>query len=62
MAQRTFYVTEGITAMHLSSNCELQYHTSPAQPENTLVLTCPQMDMLRLWTLPVQQLWFEDGG
>ena len=54
MAQRTFYVVEGITAMHLPGNCELQYYTSPAQPENTLVLTCPGMDMMRLWPLPVQ--------
>ena len=60
MAQRTFHVAEGITAMHLPGNCELQYYTPPAQPANTLVLTCPMMIMIRLWPLPVQQPWFED--
>ena len=60
MAQRTFYVAEGITAMHLPGNCELQYFTPPAQPVKTMVLTCPGMDMMRLWPLPVQQSWDDD--
>ena len=60
MAQMTFQVAEGITAMHLTGNCELQYYTPPAQPVNTLVLTCPVMEMMRLWPLPVQQLWDEE--
>jgi len=61
MAQRTFQVAEGITAMHLPGNCQMQYYTPPAQPVNTLVLTCPTMIMIRLWPLPVQQPWLEDG-
>ena len=61
MAQRTFQVAEGITAMDLPGNCQIQYYIPPAQPVKTLVLTCPRMDMMRLWPLPVQQLWFEDG-
>jgi len=60
MAQRTFHVAEGKTAMHLPGNCELQYYTPPAQHVITLVLTCPRMDMMRVWPQPVQQPWVED--
>jgi len=60
MAQRTFQVAEGITAMQLRANCQFQYYTPPAQHVNTLVLNCPGMCMMRLWPLPVQQSWFED--
>jgi len=30
IAQKTFHVAEGITAMHLPGNCELQYYTPHA--------------------------------
>ena len=60
MAHRTFKVADGITAMDLPDNCQIQYYPPPAQRMSTLVLTCPGMDMMRLWPLPVEQPWFED--
>jgi len=45
---RTFSPAEGIMAMNLVGGCQLQYYTPPVQSENTLVLTCPSMDMMRL--------------
>lgn len=53
LAARTFYPADGITAMDLAFNCQLQYYYPPAQSVNTLVLTCPMMEMMRLWPLPV---------
>lgn len=57
---RTFSPVEWITVMNLASGCQLQYYTPPVQPESTLVLTCPGMDMMWLWPLPVEQQWSED--
>ena len=33
----------------------------PSQPEQTLVLACPRIDAIRLWPLPLEQPWDEDG-
>ena len=44
MAQRTFRVAEGITAIDLPGNCQVQYYSPPAQHVNTLVLTCSGME------------------
>jgi hypothetical protein len=51
---RTFYPVPGITAIDLPFNCQLQYYYPPAEPVNTLVLTCPRMEMMRLWPLTVE--------
>jgi hypothetical protein len=56
---RTFSPVEGITAMNLVSGCQLQYYTPPVQSENTLMLTGPSMDMMRLLPLPVEQPWMK---
>ena len=47
--------------MNLPFNCQLQYYYPPEQSVNTLVLTCPRMEMMRLWPLPVEQPWFKDN-
>ena len=51
---------EGVTALRLVGRCELEYFDTTLQPTNTLVLSCPRMDMIRLWPLPVVHPWFED--
>jgi len=58
---RTFSHIKGITAMSLVGGCQLQYYTPPAHPENTLVITCPGMEMMRLWPLPMDQPWVEES-
>ena len=61
MSARTFHPIEGITAINLPAKCQLQYYYPPVETVNTLVLTCPGTEMMRLWPLPVQQPWFERG-
>lgn len=58
LAYRTFYPAQGIMAVNLTFNCQLQYYYPPEQQVNTLVLTCPGIEMMRL--RPFKQPWFED--
>ena len=51
---------EGVTVLRLVGRCELELFDTTLQPINTLVLSCPRMDMIRLWPLPVVHPWFED--
>jgi len=60
MAQRTFQAAEGMAAIDLPSYCQVQYYALPAQSVNTLVLTCPRMEPVRLWPLLVVDPWNED--
>ena len=45
---RTFHLVSGITAIDMPFNCQLQYYYPPEEPVNTLLLTCPRMEMMRL--------------
>ena len=49
------------TVIDLTFNCQLQYYYPPAEPMNTLILTCPRMEMMRLWPVAVEQPWFEEN-
>jgi hypothetical protein len=51
---------EGVTALRLIGRCELEYFDTTLQPINTLVLSCPIVDSIRLWPLPIVHPWFED--
>ena len=61
LASRTYLDNDGITGFKLIGGCKLYYFTQPAQPMKAWVLACPRTDLIRLWPLPVQQPWFEDG-
>ena len=61
LASRTSEGVPGATSLKLVARCELIYFDTRLQPVHTLVLACPRMDMIRLWPLPVQRPWFEDG-
>jgi len=39
---------------------ELEYFDTTTQPMGTVVLSCPRMDLKKLWALLVQHPWFED--
>jgi len=51
---------DGVTVITLNARCQIEYYDNTLQPINTLVLSCPRMDMIRLWPLPVVHPWFED--
>jgi hypothetical protein len=57
---RIYQPIEGVTALRLVRRCELEYFDTTLQPFNTMVLSCPRMDMIRLWPFPVVHPWFED--
>lgn len=61
LSMRTYQPIDGVTALRLIGRCELEYFDTTLQPINTLVLSCPRVDYIRLWPLPIQQPWFEDG-
>ena len=60
LAENTFYPAAGIMALDIPFNCQLQYYYPPEQHVNTLVLTCPGMEMMRLWPLSVEKPWYDD--
>ncbi len=60
LAARTTYTIDGVKSIRLVDRCELDYFDNTVQPVRTLALACPGMDYIRLWPLPIQQLWFED--
>ena len=57
---RIYQPIDGVTALRLVGRCQLEYFDTTLQPINTLVLSCPKMDMIRLWPMPVVHPWFED--
>jgi len=61
LSSRIYSDIDGVTGFKLVGGCKLFYFTQPAQRLNAWVLACPRTDMIRLWPLPVQQPWFEDG-
>ena len=54
-------IVPGALAIDLTGSCELIHFDTTLQPVNILVLSCSKMDMIRLWPLPIEQPWFEDG-
>lgn len=42
--------------------CSVDLFTPPAQRRLTVALACPGLDFVRLWPLPPQKPWFEEGG
>ena len=61
MYSRTYQLTENARALELVADCKLWDIFPPSQPSRTLVLACPGVDAIRLWPLPVEQPWVEDG-
>jgi hypothetical protein len=57
---RTEEIIPGAVSKKLSGHCEIIQFGRGLQPEYTIALVCPRMDLIRLWPLPVQQPWFED--
>ena len=51
---------EGVLQVRLINRCELDIYDKPLQPFRTVVISCPRMDMIRVWPLPIQHPWFED--
>jgi hypothetical protein len=58
---RTYQLSENTIVTSLIAGCELWDIFPPSQPARTVVLACPGVDLVRLWPLPMQQPWFEDG-
>jgi hypothetical protein len=61
LTARSHKLTEDAWVTELVADCELWDVLPPSQPVRTLVLACPGVDAIRLWPLPVQQPWEEDG-
>ena len=61
LASRIHEIVPGAITIELTGRCALIHFDSTLQPVNTLVLACPKMDMIKLWPLPIEQPWFEDG-
>jgi hypothetical protein len=40
----------------LMSEAMLSYYYPPEEPVNTLVMTCPSMEMMRLWPFLVERM------
>jgi hypothetical protein len=59
---RTYQLSENTMVTRLIVGCELWDIFPPSQHTRTVVLACPGVDMVRMWPLPVQHPWFEDGG
>ena len=58
---RTDEIIHGAVSTKLPGRCEIiQFRRGP-QPVYTIVLSCPRMDMIGLWPLPMQKPWFEDS-
>ena len=51
---------EGVLQVRLINRCKLDIYDKPLQPFRTVVISCPRMDMIRVWPLPIQHPWFED--
>ena len=51
---------EGALQVKLINRCDLEIYDKPLQPFRTVVISCPRMDMIRVWPLPIQHPWFED--
>ena len=49
-------ITPGVTSRPLGPCSVDWFRQRPA-----LVLACPRTDMIRLWPLPVEHLWFEEA-
>jgi hypothetical protein len=56
---RSLHPIPGVTEIKLLVGCQLEYFDTTAQPVSTLVLSCPRVDSIRLWPLPILQPWFE---
>ena len=61
LTARSYQLTEDAWATELVAGGELWDVLSPSQPARTLVLACPGVDAIRVWPMPVQQPWEEDG-
>jgi hypothetical protein len=51
----------GSVSTVLPGRCEIIRFGRGLQTIYKIALACPRMDMIRIWALPVQQPWFEDG-
>ena len=60
LMQRTYTIVPGAKSLRLINNCEMVFIDKRLQPVYTVVLNCPGKDSIRLWPLPVIDLWFED--
>lgn len=61
LTSRIHETDPGAVAIDLTGKCSLVHFDTTLQPVNTLVLACSKMDTLKLWPLPIEQPWFEDG-
>jgi hypothetical protein len=50
----------GVKVVKLVADCQLEFYDTTAQPVFTAVLSCPRVDSIRLWPLPILQPWLED--
>ena len=61
LASRIHEIVPGAMAIKLAGRCELIHFDNTLQSVNTLVLGCSKKDLIKLWPLPMEQPWFEDG-
>lgn len=52
--------TPQITVVKLIARCQLELYEPPAQPTYSVCLSCPRVDTIRLWPLPMIYPFFED--
>ena len=59
---KTDYSIEGARILSVPFRCELWILEKPLQPKQTIALACPSVDLIRLWPLPMVQLWDKGGN
>ena len=50
----------GVFRIELVNTCQMDFFDTTVQPMRHVIYSCPRMDSIRLWPLPVLQPWYED--
>lgn len=59
LVSRSKEIVPGVTAVRLVGGCQVELYDTSAQPVFTVAFSCPGVDTIRLWPLPVLQDWQE---
>jgi hypothetical protein len=59
---RSYEIIDGAVGVELVAGCDIWIISPPLQPVKTAALACPDVDLIRLWPLPVKSPWSEDWG
>jgi hypothetical protein len=60
-ARTTYYMDGSVKSIQLVAGCELDIYDTTLWPVRTVALACPRVDYIRLWPLPIEEMWVGDG-